>query len=54
MVAVKSAHFNLVGTFAVDYDLVVARIGRIINQQSSDRLAETWCYCQQQCKKHQD
>ncbi|KYP97181.1 (p)ppGpp synthetase, partial [Sodalis-like endosymbiont of Proechinophthirus fluctus] len=51
MVAVRSAHLNQAGEFAVDD--WVASLG-FVNPQSSERLADTWRYCEQQCKGHPD
>ncbi|BAE73785.1 GTP pyrophosphokinase [Sodalis glossinidius str. 'morsitans'] len=51
MVAVRSAHLNPAGEFAVDD--WVASLG-IANPQSSEWLADTWRYCEQRCKDHPD
>lgn len=45
MVAVRSAHLNPAGEFALDD--WIASLG-LANPQSSERLAETWRYCEQQ------
>ncbi len=49
MVAVRSAHLNPAGEFALDD--WVASLG-LSNPQSGERLAETWCYCEQQTQNH--
>ncbi|PKH20000.1 GTP diphosphokinase [Enterobacterales bacterium CwR94] len=51
MVAVRSAHLNTAGEFAVDS--WVASLG-IANPQSCERLAATWRYCDTATKNHQD
>src|SRR5471030_238849 len=51
MVAVRSAHLNTAGEFALD-DWINS-LG-LSSQQSCDRLAETWRYCEQQTQGHQD
>lgn len=48
MVAVRSAHLNPAGEFALDD--WIASLG-LANPQSSERLAETWRYCEQQTQK---
>ncbi|KAA9002497.1 GTP diphosphokinase [Affinibrenneria salicis] len=49
MVAVRSAHLNTAGEF--EPDAWIASLG-IASQQSCERLAETWRYCEQQTKDH--
>ncbi len=44
MVAIRSAHLNMAGEFALDK--WIASLG-ITNQQSNDRLTSTWQYCEQ-------
>lgn len=51
MVAVRSAHLNTDGEFVPD--AWIASLG-INNQQSCERLAETWRYCEQQTQGHPD
>lgn len=51
MVAVRSAHLNTVGEFALDQ--WIASLG-ISNQQSCERLADTWRYCQEATQDHAD
>ncbi|VEB95603.1 GTP pyrophosphokinase [Cedecea lapagei] len=51
MVAVRSAHLNKAGEFAPEK--WIASLG-ISNQQSCERLAETWAYCERQTKGHPD
>ena len=51
MVAVRSAHLNTAGEFALD-DWINS-LG-LSSQQSCDRLAETWRYCEQQTQGHPD
>lgn len=51
MVAVRSAHINKAGEF--DPKKWIASLG-ISSQQSCERLAETWAYCQQQTQGHPD
>ncbi len=45
MVAVRSAHLNTEGEFALDQ--WIASLG-VANPHSCDRLAETWRYCEAQ------
>ncbi|MBW1214871.1 GTP diphosphokinase [Pantoea allii] len=49
MVAVRSAHLNTEGEFALDQ--WIASLG-VANPQSCDRLAETWRYCEAQTQGH--
>ncbi|MCV9878529.1 GTP diphosphokinase [Brenneria izbisi] len=49
MVAVRSAHLNMAGEFVPD--AWIASLG-IASQQSCERLAETWRYCEQQTQDH--
>ncbi|MDA5543153.1 MULTISPECIES: GTP diphosphokinase [Yersinia] len=49
MVAVRSAHLNPAGEFALDD--WIASLG-LSNPQSGERLAETWRYCEQQTQNH--
>ncbi|MFP1723194.1 GTP diphosphokinase [Lonsdalea quercina] len=51
MVAVRSAHLNTEGEF--EPDVWIASLG-IANQQSCERLKDTWRYCEQQTQDHQD
>ncbi len=51
MVAVRSAHLNTAGEFVPD--AWIASLG-ISSQQSCERLAETWRYCEQQTQDHAD
>lgn len=51
MVAVRSAHLNTAGEFALDR--WIATLG-IANPQSCERIAETWRYCEAQTKDHPD
>ncbi|AJI94495.1 GTP diphosphokinase [Yersinia ruckeri] len=51
MVAVRSAHLNPAGEFALDD--WIASLG-LPNPQSCERLAETWRYCEQQTTGHPD
>lgn len=51
MVAVRSAHLNTAGEFALDQ--WIASLG-IANPQSCERLAETWRYCEAQTQDHPD
>ena len=51
MVAVRSAHLNTAGEFALD-DWINS-LG-LSSQQSCERLAETWRYCEQQTQGHPD
>ena len=51
MVAVRSAHLNPAGEFALDD--WIASLG-LPNPQSGERLAETWRYCEQQTQNHPD
>ncbi|MEL7627878.1 GTP diphosphokinase [Pectobacterium aroidearum] len=51
MVAVRSAHLNTAGEFVPD--AWIASLG-ISSQQSCERLAETWRYCEQQTQDHPD
>ena len=49
MVAVRSAHLNTAGEFALDE--WIASLG-LPNPQSCERLAATWRYCEQQTQNH--
>lgn len=49
MVAVRSAHLNTEGEFALDQ--WIASLG-VANPHSCDRLAETWRYCEAQTQGH--
>ena len=49
MVAVRSAHLNTAGEFALDQ--WIASLG-IANPQSCERIAETWRYCEAQTQGH--
>lgn len=49
MVAVRSAHLNTAGEFALDQ--WIASLG-MTNPQSCQRIAETWCYCEAQTHNH--
>ncbi|WP_239954071.1 GTP diphosphokinase [Pantoea sp. Z09] len=49
MVAVRSAHLNTAGEFALDQ--WIASLG-IANPQSCERIAETWRYCEAQTQDH--
>ncbi|MCX8956843.1 GTP diphosphokinase [Erwinia psidii] len=51
MVAVRSAHLNTAGEFALDQ--WITSLG-ISNQQSCERLADTWRYCQEATQQHTD
>jgi len=51
MVAVRSAHLNTAGEFALDQ--WIASLG-IANPQSCERIAETWRYCEAQTQDHPD
>jgi Guanosine polyphosphate pyrophosphohydrolases/synthetases len=51
MVAVRSAHLNTAGEFALDE--WIAGLG-LPNPQSCERLAATWRYCEQQTQNHPD
>ncbi|SQI31871.1 GTP pyrophosphokinase [Serratia plymuthica] len=51
MVAVRSAHLNTAGEFALDE--WIASLG-LPNPQSCERLAATWRYCEQQTQNHPD
>ncbi|MDT0175863.1 GTP diphosphokinase [Enterobacter sp. BRE11] len=51
MVAVRSAHLNTAGEFALDQ--WIASLG-IANPQSCERIAETWRYCEAQTQGHPD
>jgi len=51
MVAVRSAHLKKVGEFALDQ--WISSLG-LANSQSSERLADTWRYCEQQTQDHPD
>ncbi|MBJ7223653.1 MULTISPECIES: GTP diphosphokinase [unclassified Brenneria] len=51
MVAVRSAHLNTAGEFVPD--AWIASLG-ITSQQSCERLAETWRYCERQTQDHPD
>jgi len=51
MVAVRSAHLNTAGEFALDQ--WIASLG-IANPQSCERLAATWRYCEAQTQDHPD
>ncbi|MBS0968953.1 GTP diphosphokinase [Chimaeribacter arupi] len=49
MVAVRSAHLNTAGEFALD--AWIESLG-LSSPQSGERLAETWRYCEQQTQGH--
>ncbi|GLR08384.1 GTP diphosphokinase [Mixta theicola] len=51
MVAVRSAHLNTAGEFALDE--WITSLG-IVNPQSSERLAATWHYCEAVTQSHPD
>ncbi|KAB8305252.1 GTP diphosphokinase [Erwinia endophytica] len=51
MVAVRSAHLNTAGEFALDQ--WITSLG-ITNQQSCERLADTWRYCEEATREHVD
>jgi GTP pyrophosphokinase len=51
MVAVRSAHLNKAGEFELDN--WIESLG-LSSQQSCERLAETWRYCEQQTMDHPD
>lgn len=51
MVAVRSAHLNTAGEFALDQ--WITSLG-ISNPQSCERLAETWRYCEEATRNHPD
>ncbi|WP_437612473.1 GTP diphosphokinase [Erwinia sp. V71] len=51
MVAVRSAHLNTAGEFALDQ--WIASLG-ISNQQACERLADTWRYCEAATQGHPD
>ncbi|MGV3344915.1 GTP diphosphokinase [Enterobacteriaceae bacterium LUAb1] len=51
MVAVRSAHLNTAGEFAVDR--WITDLG-IVNPHSCERLADTWRYCDDATSKHKD
>ncbi len=51
MVAVRSAHLNTEGEFALDQ--WIASLG-IANPQSCQRVADTWRYCEAQTQDHPD
>ncbi|MBV4368845.1 GTP diphosphokinase [Erwinia sp. BNK-24-b] len=51
MVAVRSAHLNTAGEFALDQ--WITSLG-IANPQSCERLAETWRYCEEATRHHPD
>ncbi|MGL9733598.1 MAG: GTP diphosphokinase [Symbiopectobacterium sp.] len=51
MVAVRSAHLNTDGEFVPDAWIASLSIN---NQQSCERLAETWRYCEQHTQEHPD
>ncbi|MDU4094414.1 MAG: GTP diphosphokinase, partial [Pantoea sp.] len=51
MVAVRSAHLNTAGEFALDE--WITSLG-IVNPQSSERLADTWRYCEAVTRAHPD
>ncbi|MGD8108455.1 GTP diphosphokinase [Pantoea sp. FN0302] len=51
MVAVRSAHLNTAGEFALDE--WITSLG-IVNPQSSERLADTWRYCESVTQAHPD
>jgi len=51
MVAVRSAHLNTAGEFALDQ--WIASLG-IANPQSCERIAATWRYCEAQTQDHPD
>lgn len=51
MVAVRSAHMNTAGEFALDQ--WISSLG-ISNPQSCERLADTWRYCEEATQHHPD
>ena len=51
MVAVRSAHMNTAGEFALDQ--WITSLG-IANELSCERLAETWRYCDEATRNHPD
>jgi len=51
MVAVRSAHLNTAGEFALDQ--WITSLG-IANPQSCERLADTWRYCEETTRHHPD
>ncbi|MEQ0582721.1 GTP diphosphokinase [Pantoea dispersa] len=51
MVAVRSAHLNTAGEFALDQWIASLSIS---NPQSCERLAETWRYCEAETHDHPD
>jgi len=51
MVAVRSAHLNTAGGFALDQWIASLTIS---NPQSCERLAETWRYCEAETREHPD
>ncbi|RRZ97130.1 GTP diphosphokinase [Erwinia sp. 198] len=51
MVAVRSAHLNTAGEFALDQ--WITSLG-IANPQSCERLADTWRYCEEATRHHPD
>ncbi|WP_034946721.1 GTP diphosphokinase [Erwinia oleae] len=51
MVAVRSAHLNTAGEFALDQ--WIARLG-ISSPQSCEQLADTWRYCEEATRHHSD
>jgi len=51
MVAVRSAHLNTAGEFALDEWITTLGIS---SQESCERLAATWRYCEQQTQGHPD
>jgi len=51
MVAVRSAHLNTAGEFALDEWITTLGIA---SQESCERLAETWRYCEQQTQGHEN
>ncbi|MEZ2695111.1 GTP diphosphokinase [Hafnia alvei] len=51
MVAVRSAHLNTAGEFALDEWVKSLNLS---NQQSCERLSATWRYCQQKTLNHPD
>lgn len=51
MVAVRSAHLNTAGEFALDQWIASLTIS---NPQSCERLAETWRYCEAETREHPD
>ena len=51
MVAVRSAHLNTAGEFALDQ--WITSLG-IANPQSCERLADTWRYCEEATREHPD